>query len=199
MELSSRCPAALKTSSAAVPVASDNFGKLQDDQHPPSNVKRGEQLIANVYNALRSNQSLWEKSLLVILYNEHGGFYDHVEPPAAVPPDDSLKEFSFAQYGVRVPAILVSPWVNAGVADDEFDHTSLLKYVTDKWGLGPLGDRVVSAGSFAGYIADGIAAPRTDTPPSVTPPQVAADPAQTSLNAIKQYCGNEASGPAASV
>jgi phospholipase C len=140
-------------------------------------------LIANVYNALRANQGLWEKSLLVVLYDEHGGFYDHVEPPAAVPPDDNLKEFSFAQYGVRVPAILVSPWVNAGVADDEFDHTSLLKYVTDKWGLGPLGDRVASAGSFAGYIADGIAVPRTDTPASVPPPQVPDDPVQTSLNA----------------
>jgi phospholipase C len=159
------------------------FGKLQDDQHPPSNIKRGEQLIANVYNALRSNQSLWEKSLLVILYDEHGGFYDHVEPPAAVPPDDNVKEFSFAQYGVRVPAILVSPWVNAGVAQDVFDHTSLLKYVTDKWGLGPLGNRVASVGSFAGYIADGLVSPRSNTPFSVAPPQVADDPAQTSLNA----------------
>jgi phospholipase C len=159
------------------------FGKLQNDQHPPSNVKRGEQLIANVYNALRANQGLWEKSLLVILYDEHGGFYDHVEPPVAVPPDDNVKEFSFAQYGVRVPAILVSPWVNSGVVRDEFDHTSLLKYVTDKWGLSPLGNRVASARTFAGYVADGLAAPRTNTPPSLTPPQVADDPAQTSLNA----------------
>jgi phospholipase C len=145
------------------------FGKSQDDQHPPSNVKRGEQLIANVYNGLRSNQGLWEKS--------------HVEPPAAVPPDDNVKEFSFAQYGVRVPAILVSPWVNAGLAQDEFDHTSLLNYVTDKWGLGSLGNRVASARSFAGHIADGLASPRTDTPPSATPPQVADDPVYTSLNA----------------
>lgn len=158
------------------------FGQLQDDQHPPSNIQRGEQLIASVYNALRANQDLWEKSLLVILYDEHGGFYDHVEPPAAVPPDDNVKEFSFRQYGVRVPAILVSPWVNAGVANDEFDHTSLLKYVTDKWDLGRLGNRVASARSFAAYIAAGFVSPRTNTPPAVTPPQVPKDPIQTSLN-----------------
>ena len=158
------------------------FGQLQDDQHPPSNIQRGEQLIASVYNALRANQDLWEKSLLVILYDEHGGFYDHVEPPAAVPPDDNVKEFSFRQYGVRVPAILVSPWVNAGVANDEFDHTSLLKYVTDKWDLGLFGNRVASARSFAAYIAAGFVSPRTNTPPAVTPPQVPKDPIQTSLN-----------------
>ncbi len=159
------------------------FGQEQDDQHPPSDVKRGELLLASIYNALQANKKLWEKSLLVIVYDEHGGFYDHVEPPAAVPPDDNVKEFSFAQYGVRVPAVLVSPWLKSGVATDEFDHTSLLKYVTDKWGLGPLGDRVASARTFASYIANGLVSPRPDTPLSVTPPDVAVDPPATNLNA----------------
>jgi len=159
------------------------FGQLQDDQHPPSDVKRGELLLANVYNALVANRPLWEKSLLVILYDEHGGFFDHVYPPNAVPPDGHTGEFSFAQYGVRVPAILISPWLKAGVAHDVFDHTSLLRYVTDKWGLGSLGNRVATAKSFADYIGMGLSAPRTDTPSSVATPIVSPDPVTTVLNA----------------
>lgn len=159
------------------------FGQLQDDQHPPSNVKRGELLLANVYNALAANQELWEKSLLVILYDEHGGFFDHVDPPPAVPPDGNTREFSFAQYGVRVPAILASPWLNPGVAHDIFDHTSLLRYITDKWSLGPLGNRVATAKTFAGYIGMGLSEPRTDAPKSVSAPVVPPDPVTTNLNA----------------
>jgi len=159
------------------------FGALQNDQHPPSHILRGEVLIASVYNALRANEALWEKTLLVIVYDEHGGFYDHVEPPAAIPPDDNVKEFSFAQYGVRVPAILISPWVEAGVAHEVFDHTSLLKYATDKWGLGPLGDRVAGANSFGSYLGAGLAAARTDTSASIAAPDVPPDPPTSALNA----------------
>jgi phospholipase C len=159
------------------------FGPLQDDQHPPSDVKRGELLLANVYNALAANRELWERSLLVVLYDEHGGFFDHVPPAAAVPPDGNTKEFSFAEYGVRVPAVLISPWLKAGVAHEVFDHTSLLKYVSDKWGLGSLGERVAAAKSFAPYIGTGLSAPRGDTPNSVAAPIVPPDPVATSLNA----------------
>jgi hypothetical protein len=80
---------------------------------------------------------------LVVLYDEHGGFYDHVFPPACVPPDGNTSEFSFVQYGIRVPAVLISPWLEKQVLSDDLDHTSLLRYATDKWGLGPLGARVV--------------------------------------------------------
>lgn len=159
------------------------FGPLQEDQHPPSHILRGEVLQANVYNALRANQALWESTLLVILYDEHGGFYDHVEPPPAIPPDDHVSEYAFNQYGVRVPAILVAPWVQSGVVSDVFDHTSLLKYATDKWNLGPLGARVSGARSFAAHIADGTTAPRTDTPTSIPAPNVPPDPPKTAMNA----------------
>src|SRR5258708_35036808 len=115
------------------------FGADQNDDHPPHNVFKAEKLIADVYNAIRSNPDLWESTLLVVVYDEHGGFYDHVEPPAAIPPDDHREEWTFDRLGVRVPAILVSPWVGAGVEKTIFDHTSLLKYLTDKWDLGPLG------------------------------------------------------------
>lgn len=123
-----------------------------NDYHPPHNIFRGEKLVADVYNALRANEDLWNSSLFVVLFDEHGGFYDHVTPPQATPPDNNRKEWTFNQLGVRVPTILVSPWVGNDVVSDTFDHTSLLKYLTDKWGLGPLGARTANAKSFAGAI-----------------------------------------------
>jgi hypothetical protein len=109
---------------------------------------KAEKLIADVYNSLRANPALWQSTLVVILYDEHGGFCDHVVPPIAIPPDDNQQEYSFDQLGVRVPALLVSPWVKRGVERTQFDHTSLLKYLIDKWGLGPLGKRTAAATSI---------------------------------------------------
>src|SRR5208282_3985566 len=130
-------------------------------------------LLGNVYNALRQNDRLWTSTLLVVLYDEHGGFYDHVPPPAAVPPDGhSLPAFGFDRLGVRVPALLVSPWVERKVLKTEFDHTSLLKYLTEKWGLGPLTERVAKAHSFATAIRIS-GQPRDDTPGSVPVPPIA--------------------------
>ncbi|MDE1763839.1 MAG: hypothetical protein KGH88_06310 [Thaumarchaeota archaeon] len=140
-----------------------------NDYHPPHNVFRGENLVADVYNALRANEELWNSSLFVILFDEHGGFYDHVIPPRAIPPDDNRKEWTFNQLGIRVPAILVSPWVGNGVVSDTFDHTSLLKYLTDKWGLGPLGTRTANAKSFTDAISSTC---RTDTPKQLPIPSI---------------------------
>ena len=152
------------------------FGQDQNDDHPPHNIFKGEKLIADVYNAIRSNPELWERSLLVVTFDEHGGFYDHVSPPSAVSPDDlpakidpndpSIK-FAFDRLGVRVPAILVSPWVPKGFDKTEFDHTSLLKYLIDKWGLGPLGRRTAAATSISVAIGDQL---RYDTPAFIRVP-----------------------------
>jgi len=129
----------------------------QNDQHPLSDVFRGEKLIWDVYNALRTNDALWQRSLLVITYDEHGGFYDHVDPPAAVRPDNrtDASGFKFDRLGLRVPTILLSPWLDQGVINDTFDHTSLLKFLIDKWRLtNLLGERVASASTntFAKYL-----------------------------------------------
>ena len=137
------------------------FGADQNDDHPPHNVMKSEKLIADVYNAIRGNPELWNSTLLVVLFDEHGGFYDHVPPPPTVPPDAHREEYSFDQLGVRVPALLVSPWVGRRVEKTLFDHTSFLKYLIDKWGLGPLGDRAAQANSIA--VAFSEATPRTDT------------------------------------
>lgn len=117
------------------------FGVDQNDDHPPHNVMKGQKLIADVYNAIRSNPALWASTLLVVVYDEHGGFYDHVEPPAAVPPDDQREEYAFDRLGVRVPAVVVSPHLRPGVIGTQLEHTSLLRYLIGKWDLEPLGAR----------------------------------------------------------
>lgn len=154
----------------------DYMGHEENDDHPPHDIMKAEKLIADVYNALRSNEELWRSTLLVVFYDEHGGFYDHVVPPDAVPPDTHMakvkyldgvvREFKFSQFGVRVPAILVSPWVKAGVDHTCFDHTSLLKFVTEKWNLTPLpSDRIKNAQSIGVALTE--SAPRTDVLPRI--------------------------------
>lgn len=135
-----------------------------NDDHPSHDVLAGEALIANVYNALRANPDLWRNILLVVLFDEHGGFYDHVSPPPTTPPDHHQEEYTFDRLGVRVPAILISPWLDNTVLHDVFDHTSVLKYLIDKWQLGPLGDRAARANSFAAAFLN---VPRTNTPPII--------------------------------
>lgn len=124
-------------------------GAAENDQHPPADVMNGEALIAKVYNAFRGNDPLWKSTLLILVYDEHGGFFDHVPPPKATPPDDKTSEYAFDQYGIRVPAILISPWLSACKLSTPFDHTSILKYVIDKWTLRGLTDRVANAKTFA--------------------------------------------------
>ena len=161
------------------------FGKDQDDQHPPSDVMRGELLIAQVYNALRANDPLWKKSLLIVVWDEHGGFYDHVAPPPAIPPDARGTTFHFDQYGVRVPAVLISPWVDQGVINDVFDHTSLLKYAIQKWSLpNQLGARAAAASTntFAKYVETRTAA-REGVLPSIPLPAVLANDLTTPMSA----------------
>lgn len=141
------------------------FPPNPNDDHPPHDVFGGDALIANVYNALRRNSPLWNETLLIILFDEHGGFYDHVEPPGCVAPDYHHEEYSFLQLGVRVPAVLASPWIGKGiVCQTVFDHTSLLKYMSDLWGLGYLAERARNANTFAGIL---LSSARTDTPASI--------------------------------
>ena len=145
----------------------DYFWPGANDDHPPTDIMAGQQLIADVYNALRANEELWSSSLLMVLYDEHGGLYDHYSPPSAIPPDHHKEEFAFDQLGVRVPAVLVSPYVKAGCLSTVLDHTSVLKYLIEKWALRPLGARATAANSFASALMD---QPRTDTPENIPGP-----------------------------
>ena len=139
-----------------------------NSQHPPENVLRGDNLVARIYDALRQS-ALWNETLLVILHDEHGGFYDHVPPVPTVPADASPSHpaFSYGYTGVRVPCVLVSPWVQRGVLSDDFEHTSLLAFLCDQFGLPQqkawLGQRTASAGHF-GTAPIWCDAPRQDVP-----------------------------------
>jgi phospholipase C len=130
------------------------FGPGQNDQHPPHDVMRGDALIADVYNVLRGNPGLFARTLLIVVYDEHGGFYDHVVPPATVAPDSHTRNFAFDVLGFRVPAVLVSPMLDPGLSSDVFDHTSLLKMASVLWpGVKPLGRRAAQANDPLGALA----------------------------------------------
>jgi phospholipase C len=118
----------------------DNGEELANDQHPDHHVQAGEIFIASVYNAIKQNPDLWESTALLITYDEHGGIYDHVAPPACTPdgyvasPNDTGTgmEFRFDRLGIRVPAILVSPWIPKGtVVDRVFEHASIPATATE--------------------------------------------------------------------
>jgi phospholipase C len=109
-----------------------------NSMHPCGDVRNGEQLIAQVYNAIL-NSPYWEQSLLLIVFDEHGGFFDHVLPERALVPDMpelsptaatalTKRGFRFDRFGVRVPAIVISPYVKQGTIDHTFyDHLSIAK------------------------------------------------------------------------
>ena len=129
---------------------------------------KAQKLIADVYNAIRTNEELWNQTLFVVIYDEHGGFYDHVVPPPATPPDEHKEEgYDFSQLGLRIPALLISPWVKNSVEKTVFDHTSLLRYLIDKWDLKPLGKRAEMANSI-GIALDFKDGPRKDCLPPIT-------------------------------
>jgi phospholipase C len=101
------------------------IGFQPNDDHAPADIRDGQELVLAVYHALASGPQ-WKKTMLVIFYDEHGGFYDHVPPSVA--PDDNPQ--TFGRYGVRVPALIVSPWVEPGaVSKTVFDHTSIIKSI----------------------------------------------------------------------
>ncbi len=114
---------------------------IASDQHPDHNVQAGELFIASVYNAIKQNPTLWQNTALLIVYDEHGGIYDHVPPPACTPDGfvasgsdtGTGAEFKFDRLGVRVPAILVSPWVPKGtvVSGRVFEHASIPATATE--------------------------------------------------------------------
>jgi phospholipase C len=110
-----------------------------NDEHPPHDVSLGEQFLLRVWKTVSGGKD-WNSTLLVITFDEHGGCYDHVEPPPAEPPDAQSNPgeegFCFNRFGVRVPAVFVSPYIEAGTVfrspnDVPYDHTSILATIRD--------------------------------------------------------------------
>jgi phospholipase C len=110
-----------------------------DSQHPTHSVTLGDEFLRRIYDALRSNEDIWPGTLLLITYDEHGGFFDRESPQPTVPPNGKLaNEFGFAfdLLGVRVPAVVVSPHIPRGTVDDRVhDHASIVRTVLDAFGI----------------------------------------------------------------
>jgi phospholipase C len=123
------------------------FGAAANDDHPAHDVRLGQAFINTVYNAVRFGPQ-WDRCLFVVLYDEHGGFFDHVPPPQAV---DQRAEFR--QLGVRVPALVAGGMVRRGVTvSTVFDHVSILATLTRRFGLPPLNARVEATAHLAGCV-----------------------------------------------
>jgi phospholipase C len=153
---------------------------IPNDQHPPHSVVYGEQLLAQVYNALR-NAPTWKKTLFIVTFDEHGGCYDHAPPPLAVPPAkvNAPDGFPFDRYGVRVPTLIISPFIAPGSVvrsapaglphqgpPHPFDHTSIIATLRKLFNLGaPLTDRDAAAPDLIGPLS--LDQPENDGPDSV--------------------------------
>lgn len=146
---------------------SSQAGQPVNSMHAPQDLRPGDLLVADTYDAVRSNDVAWQKTLLVVTFDEHGGFFDHVLPPAAPnpdginspAPDDSatftLPSFDFSRLGLRVPTILASPWIAKGkVISRPLQHTSVLATLRDLWNVAPLTERDKSATSFLPELSD---------------------------------------------
>lgn len=157
-----------------------NYGNVVDNtyeggssQHPMDDVYGGEALLKYVYESIR-NSPLWDTSMLIITYDEHGGFYDSVAPPAAPSPADgnstySQYMFNFEQYGVRVPAIIVSPLIAANTVDHTlYDHTSVLATAETYFNVGSLTQRDAQAKNLMHLCS--LPSPRMDCPATLNNP-----------------------------
>ncbi|KAK9371757.1 phosphatidylglycerol specific phospholipase [Lipomyces chichibuensis] len=158
-----------------------------DSMHPTSNLAAGEQMIKHLYDAVR-NSKYWDNVLIIINFDEHGGFADHVPPPVNIPqPEDKISfsgvsdahnvTYDFTRLGVRVPAFLISPWVGPNTlihdegtmyaANSAYTHTSFLHFLQELWELDGLNNRVQWAKTFE-YVFNNEK--RVDTPKNLSTP-----------------------------
>jgi len=151
-------------------------------QHPMDSMARGEALIKATYEAIR-NSPLWQRSLLIITYDEHGGFYDSVQPGGATPSGDGSPNdpsinsggFLFDWYGVRVPAVIVSPLIPQGAVDHTlYDHASVSATLGALYGLTPMTNRDKVANNVLHLLT--LTTPRTDCPTVLNNPAAQATP-----------------------
>ncbi|KAJ6187912.1 hypothetical protein N7519_002820 [Penicillium mononematosum] len=158
-----------------------------DSMHPTSSMAAGEQMVKHLYDALRRSK-YWDNAVLIINFDEHGGFADHVPTPLNVPqPEDGIIfkgkssnhnfTYDFTRLGVRVPAFIISPWVPPNLlihdqgtmyADDSaYTHSSILHFLQELWGLEGLNNRVQWAKTFEMAFTNKR---RDDTPMTLVKP-----------------------------
>jgi phospholipase C len=152
-----------------------NFGPLppnNDQEHPPGDIAVGQHFVWTVVDALMRGPS-WKDSALLITYDENGGLYDHVPPPAACAPGDLPPHIrfdaglgrGFDQYGFRVPMVAVSPYAKRGyVSHRTYSHASITRFIEARFGLGALTRRDANADDLDDLF-DWSSPPRLKTPP----------------------------------
>lgn len=152
---------------------------LANSEENPQNIAHGEQFAASVIDAVMAGPG-WKNTLLIWTFDEHGGYYDHVAPPAAlapddIPPDASVAYTGFRQYGFRVPCAIVSPWARPDyVSHQVFDHTSICALVEHKWNLPAMTHRDANASPMLDMLDFSNAA--FERPPKLARPLLDTDP-----------------------
>jgi phospholipase C len=156
-----------------------NYGTQSEED--PQNIAVGEQFAAKVIDAVMQGPG-WKDTLLIWTFDEHGGYYDHVVPPAAIAPDSiapdtggGLAYTGFRQYGFRVPCAVVSPWARADyVSHRVFDHTSICALAEAKWNMPALTYRDANAANMLDMLD--LTRPAFATPPRLARPLLDTDP-----------------------
>jgi phospholipase C len=162
-----------------------NYGTTSEED--PQNIVQGEQFAASVIDAVMTGPN-WPGTVLIWNYDEHGGYYDHVPPPAALAPDNippkAPKGFAyngFRQYGFRVPMAVISPWSRKDfVSHQVMDHTSICALTEAKWNLPAMTYRDANANNML-HMLD-FTTPHFLTPPKLARPRVETDPHSLSCN-----------------
>ncbi len=147
-------------------------GYSMNDDHPPHPHMLGQVLVGAVYRALAESPQ-WEGSLMIVNYDENGGFFDHVPPPTM--PDDHAEE-GFDQLGFRIPGLVLGPYAKTGVVDTQYEHTSVLKTIQERFGLEPLTTRNAATNALWDCLDEARMAARDPRPPTAIP-VIEVDPA----------------------
>jgi phospholipase C len=185
-------------------------GTTAYSEENPADVQLGEAYSASVINAVMHSPA-WPRTVLLFMYDEHGGYYDHVPPPRSIPPDDIKPAVApapgapaeWSSYGLRVPAFVISPFARRNyVSHVVHDHTSVLRFIETKFNLGALTRRDANASNLLDSLdlhshpcflePPALAAPglpatgstcEPETPPPPIPSTVASSPAPATLRA----------------
>jgi phospholipase C len=138
------------------------------DDHAPTAVKAGQEFLLKVYKAFSSLPDVWEGTVIIVTYDEHGGFFDHVSPPPVKTQAPSKEYDDFETLGVRVPALIISPFVQKGtVFHGQLDHTSILKFIAQVFGDGSYSPEVDQRD--VGSVWDVLNVPEPDAEPPEAP------------------------------
>jgi phospholipase C len=165
-----------------------------NDDHPPTGVAKGQALLADIYNIVVGNADRWQKTLMIVTYDEHGGFFDHVPPP---PIPCTVAGVQFTTAGVRVPAFVISPYVAPGSTfSGTLDHTSFLQLLADRFNAGQTYSAAVAARqSYLVALSSALTGPRAAAGPLI--PQTVIDALRVTTTQMPKLSSAESPGAVA--